>query len=208
MNQILTVIDLMRHGEPEGGNKYRGSLDEPLSEQGWAQMRGATAGHCPWQIIVSSPLRRCAEFARELADRHGRALEIEPDLREMSFGAWEGRTAAEIMADTPDALTDFWRDPITHPPPGGESLVGCKARIGAAWEGLSKRYTGQHVLVVSHGGVIRVVLAHILEMPLARIWRLEVPYVNFSRIRIYGSDAMAEPMLASHGASPDGVLNE
>ncbi len=72
MSQVVTTVDLLRHGEPEGGNKYRGALDDPLSELGWAQMRAATGDRCPWQAIVSSPLRRCAAFARELANRHGR----------------------------------------------------------------------------------------------------------------------------------------
>ena len=61
-----TVIDLIRHGEPEGGVRIRGSRDDPLSDIGWSQMWSAVGQAKPWHEIVSSPLSRCAAFAREL----------------------------------------------------------------------------------------------------------------------------------------------
>jgi alpha-ribazole phosphatase len=195
----VTTIDLLRHGEPQGGVRYRGALDDPLSERGWAQMRAAVGQHCPWQTIVSSPLQRCAAFARSLAEQHALPLEIEPGLHEMRFGAWEGRTPTEIMATTPAALERFWRDPLTYPPPEGESLPDCKSRVVAAWQALLARHVGNHVLVVGHGGMIRLVLCHILEIPLQRLWRLEVPYATLSRIRIHGVSPTAEPLLVFHG---------
>lgn len=199
-DDTITTIDLLRHGEPEGGRRYRGTLDDPLSASGWEQMRAAV---CllprPWQVIVSSPLQRCAAFARDLAGRHQLPLEFEADLREMSFGAWEGRTPAEIMTATPDALERFWHDPIHHPPPGGEGLLDCNDRVVNAWRNLLQRHTGRHVLLVGHGGTIRIVLCHILEIPLRRLWRLEVPYANISRIIVHGRGAEAEPSLLFHG---------
>ena len=54
-----TLIDIIRHGEPVGGKRYRGQIDDPLSEKGWQQMRDAVAGHNPWDVIISSPLARC-----------------------------------------------------------------------------------------------------------------------------------------------------
>jgi len=201
MMQAVTTIDLLRHGAPEGGNRYRGSLDDPLSEQGWTQMRTAVGQHCPWQFVISSPLRRCADFARKLAERHQLPWQPEPAFQEMSFGAWEGRTAADILLTTPEALDNFWRDPLHHPPPGGESLVDCNARVLTAWHAMLERYQGQHVLLVSHGGVIRILLRHVLDMPLARIWRLEVPYASISRVRVHGVDADAQPLLVFHAAA-------
>jgi alpha-ribazole phosphatase/probable phosphoglycerate mutase len=194
---IITLVDLLRHGEPEGGNRYRGSLDDPLSQQGWAQLRAAVAQQRPWDVIVSSPLRRCADFARELADKLDLALEIESDLREITFGEWEGRTLTEIMLSNPQALKRFWRDPVNNPPPGGEPLADCAARVTAAWRAVLQRHAGRHVLIVGHGGMIRLVLQHILEMPLGHIWRLEVPYASFSRVRIYGQGE--EASLVFHG---------
>jgi alpha-ribazole phosphatase len=58
------TLDFMRHGEPVGGRKYRGQLDDPLSEKGWEQMRAAVGEAWPWTRIVSSPLLRCSEGSR------------------------------------------------------------------------------------------------------------------------------------------------
>jgi len=67
--QNQTQIDLLRHGEPVGGRRYRGQTDDPLSEKGWQQMRAAVLDVQGWDVIYSSPLRRCAEFAQELSRR-------------------------------------------------------------------------------------------------------------------------------------------
>src|SRR5512135_3739579 len=170
MNEVLTTIDLLRHGEPVGGQRFRGTIDDPLSELGWRQME-ATAGALPaWQVVVSSPLRRCADFASALAGRHGVPLEREAGLREIGFGEWEGYTAKELMETSPEALTRFWSDPRGQTPPGGEPFADFAARVVAAWEGLLARHQGKQILLVCHGGVIRLILAHILEMPLGNLF--------------------------------------
>ena len=130
---MITTVDLIRHGEPVGGRKYRGQLDDPLSEKGWSQMRNAVADHCPWDTIISSPLSRCAEFANELSERHQRSLKLEPQFKEIGFGDWEGQTAEEIQTNMPGALEAFWRDPIKERPPGAEPLVMFQKRIESAW---------------------------------------------------------------------------
>lgn len=198
-NNTITTIDLLRHGEPEGGPKYRGALDEPLSERGWGQLHTAVGAHPPWERVVSSPLKRCAEFAQALGQQHGIGVEIESDFREMRFGDWEGRTAAAVMAATPEAVQRFWRDPLAYPPPGGEPLQEWAAKVTAAWQALLARHQGRHVLVLSHGGTMRVILCHLLDMPLRRLWRLDIPYATLSRVRLYGSDEGTEPMLVFHG---------
>jgi len=63
---LTTYIDVIRHGEPVGGRRYRGySVDDPLTKKGWAQMRAAVPETPPWQHIVSSPLKRCLEFSQD-----------------------------------------------------------------------------------------------------------------------------------------------
>lgn len=198
MNEDFTTIDLLRHGEPEGGRKFRGSLDDPLSSQGWAQMWAAVGKHHPWEVIISSPLIRCARFARELGERYDLPVEIATGLQEIGFGDWEGRTPAEIHAATPEALGRFWIDPLNNPPPGGEPLADFQRRVIAAWTGLLERHAGRHLLIVGHGGMIRMVLCHVLEMPLTRMWRLEIPYATLSRLRAYGRGIAAEPFMVFH----------
>ncbi|MBK8181432.1 MAG: alpha-ribazole phosphatase family protein [Candidatus Competibacteraceae bacterium] len=193
----VTVVDLLRHGEPEGGQKFRGAVDDPLSPRGWEQMRAAVGDYRGWQAIVSSPLIRCAAFAHELAERLNCPLEIVQVFSELSFGIWEGRAVAEVNATDPLTLARFWRDPVAYPVPNGEPVADFNGRTGRAWEGLLERYQGRHVLLVTHGGVIRMLLRRLLEMPLQAIWRIDVPYAAVSRLRQY-HDTAAAPHLEFH----------
>ncbi|MEF8793178.1 histidine phosphatase family protein [Thiohalorhabdus sp.] len=196
MDASETLIDLIRHGQPEGGRMFRGVTDHSLSEQGWAEMRLATAGEAGWEVVVTSPLTRCAEFAEVLADARGLPLERLHGLREMDFGAWDGRTASDILANGPGDLSAFWADPERAQAPEGEALADFRERVVSAWEHLLARYAGRHVLVVGHGGAIRVTLAHVLGMPLANLFRMEVPYAGRSRVR--SDDAGVR--LVAHGS--------
>ena len=195
---VTTTIDFIRHGEPVGGSKYRGQIDDPLSDKGWTQMREAVADHCPWQSIVSSPLSRCRAFAEELSERHGLPLALDERLMEIGFGDWEGQTRDQISAVDPEALQRFYSDPLTYRPPGAETLADFEARIVAAWQHLLENYQGRHVLVVGHAGVIRMVVRHVLEMPLERMFRLYVPNAGISRIRVDGEGDSALSSLMFH----------
>lgn len=195
---IATTVDLIRHGEPVGGHRYRGQTDDPLSEKGWCQMRDAVADHRPWDIVVSSPLQRCAAFARELSARHALPLEFEPRLREIGFGAWEGHTATELMRDDPDVVTRFWRNPVRNTPPGAEPLVAFRERVSAAWNDLLVRHAGRHVIIVCHGGVIRMIVSQVLALPLESLFRIQVPNAAITRVRVEGCGPEAFPNLIFH----------
>jgi alpha-ribazole phosphatase/probable phosphoglycerate mutase len=144
---VTTTLDLMRHGEPVGGRKYRGQIDDPLSEKGWAQMRDTVGNAAPWTRIVSSPLTRCRAFAEMLAERHGLPLSLDARLMEVGFGVWEGKSAAEIEADAPGTLARFKADPVNARPAGAEPLTGFHARVAAGLEDLLGQHRGQHVLL-------------------------------------------------------------
>jgi len=208
------VIELMRHGEPEGGRMFRGSMDDPLSETGWQQMRDAWARLNPtesatmsrgkesalsWKKIVSSPLIRCSAFAEEAARVSGLPLEIEPAFSEMSFGEWEGMAPDDVVREFPGKLEAFWRDSVTHGAPGGESMMHFQKRIVAAWRLLKSKNLDDSLLLVCHGGTIRMILAHVLDMPLTSLWRIAVPFANLSRIKIVRyADGSETQMLVSH----------
>lgn len=198
---IVTTVDLIRHGEPAGGIRFRGHTDDPLSITGWAQMRAAVQGESQWQVVVSSPLLRCAEFAAELAARAGVPLETEARFKEIGFGEWEGRTPEELMQSAPDCLDLLWRDPAGYTPPGGEGLEAFAARVTASWNDTLARHAGKKILVVGHGGVNRVILCHALQIPLRNMFRLDVPFAALSRIRVLGSGSEALPQLLFHGNS-------
>ncbi len=193
------LIDLIRHGEPVGGRRYRGQLDDPLSEKGWRQMREAVADQAPWDAIVTSPLRRCAAFAQELSRRHALPLEEDERLMEIGFGAWEGRTAQQITANDPQALMNFYLDPVRYRPPGAEAVADFRTRIAAVWDELLER-PNQHLLIVAHAGVIRMILCQVLGMPQERMFSILVPNAGITRIRVDGTGEMRLAQLVSHAA--------
>jgi len=189
----ITTLDFMRHGEPVGGRKYRGQIDDPLSDKGWAQMREAVGEHCPWSRIVSSPLARCSAFALELAARHQLSLTLEDRLKEVGFGAWEGKSAAELNEENPLQLPRFKADPINARPPGAEPVEKFFQRVAEGVESLLQNFPEEHLLVICHAGVIRMAMAHGLDIPLNNAYRIEVPTAGITRI----SYESIEPMLAT-----------
>lgn len=184
----ITYIDLLRHGEVEGGVCFRGSTDDSLTAAGWAQMWTAVGTEVHWDRIVSSPLARCADFARALARKRSIPLEIHEDLRELHFGAWEGRSVAELMADQPEALTRFWQDPLSHPPPNAEPLTQLQSRILTVGNAVLARYPREHTLLITHGGPIRILLCHALGKPLDRLLEIDAAHAALYRLCV-GSDA-------------------
>jgi len=199
MTSASTHIDLIRHGEPVGGTRYRGHTDDPLSEQGWAQMRGAVNDHNHWDMIVSSPLLRCAEFAIEVATRHTIPMQTDERFKEIYFGPWEGKTADELLQQDKQCLQRFWADPVHNMPAGAETIHEFEQRVLAGWDDMIHQHTGKHILLVGHGGMMRVILSHVLGMPRAHMFRLSVKYAAISRVRLddYGDSIM--PIVKFHG---------
>ncbi|SEL41669.1 alpha-ribazole phosphatase [Pseudomonas sp. NFIX51] len=169
-------LDLLRHGETELGGGLRGSLDDALTDAGWQQMRAAVAGRGPWDRLVSSPLQRCARFAEELGARLALPVTLDPDLQELHFGAWEGQSAVALMATDAEALGRFWADPYAFTPPQGEPVLAFSARVLGAVERLHQRYAGERVLLVSHGGVMRLLLARARGLPREQLLNVEVAH--------------------------------
>jgi alpha-ribazole phosphatase/probable phosphoglycerate mutase len=193
-----TLIDLMRHGAPVGGRRYRGQIDDPLSDAGWRQMWSAVGEEAPWSHIVSSPLSRCRAFADALGERHRLPVAVDPRLMEVGFGVWEGRTANELEQTEPGILQRFYHDPEYHRPDGAEPLDQFSARVVAAWRDLAATYSGRHLLVVTHAGVIRAAMAHLLGAPLATMYRIHVENAGITRFRM---DGQRPPTLQFHGRS-------
>ena len=191
-----TVIELLRHGEPVGGSRYRGQVDDPLSERGWQQMWQAVEGGSGWQRIVTSPLLRCREFALQLGERLDVPVHDEARFREVGFGEWEGRTRSELEQAQPGQVERFYRDPVAHRPPGAEPLDAFVTRVGLAFNELLGRHEGETVLVVAHAGVIRAILAQVLDIPPASMDRIHGANAGISRIR---TDRARGFNLMSHG---------
>ena len=195
---MTTFIDVIRHGEPVGGQRYRGySVDDPLTEKGWEQMRAAVPEAPHWQHIVSSPLKRCLEFSQELAEDLHINFSIEDNVKEIGFGDWEGKTPSEIIAEDSEALNHFYKDPVNNRPKGAEPLDTFSQRVWDAYLNIAETYKGKHVLIVAHAGVARAVTANILKMSLDDVYsRLKIEYGAIIRSSV---DEGAPPRLLIQG---------
>lgn len=184
MREVRAVVELLRHGEPVGGHRVRGSVDDPLSELGWEQMQQAVGDCRPWSRIITSPLRRCAAFAEHVAQRHDTPLRIDSSLAEIDFGDWEGQRPQALWSQAPAQVRGFFADPLANPPPGGEPFADFQVRVMDAWEHIVREAEGRW-LIVAHGGTIRVILASVLQIPPQKMFSLEVGYACLSQLAIY-----------------------
>lgn len=175
------IIDLLRHGEPEGGRRYRGQTDDPLAERGWEQMRRALEGERPWRTVVTSPLARCADFAEALAGELGLEATREERFMEVGYGEWAGLSPGELRERDPEGFAAFRADPWSNRPRGAEPMEAFTERVLDAFAEHAAA-AAFPLLVVAHAGVIRTVVADALGMPLANLYRLQIPYAG--RVRL------------------------
>ncbi|GAB2575036.1 histidine phosphatase family protein [Dyella jejuensis] len=169
-------IDLLRHGDT-GQRSYRGQLDDALSDAGWAQLRAAVEGRA-WDLIVSSTLQRCAAFAQELSLARGVPLHLDARLAEYHFGTWQGMPIERIAEQQGDALAQFWADPVAHPPPGAETFAAFRERLGAALDDVAAQAPDRRVLVITHGGAIRLLRCLVEKRSYGDMAGIDVPHAS------------------------------
>lgn len=181
---VTARVVLLRHGEPEATASGRcyGKLDVGLSDRGRAQVDALTPWlrDLPLRAVVASPRRRALESAERLTASWGLAVEVDPDVAELDFGAFEGLRYAEVEARYPELYARWMSDPTEVAFPGGESHAMLHARVMAAAERIRARARGGAVLVASHGGVVRTWVAGWLGMPRAHIFRLDVGHASLT----------------------------
>lgn len=186
MIEPSTVIDFLRHGHCQGGEIFRGSTDVELSTEGWQQLRRTVGDNSgKWTRIVCSPLLRCQLFAHECAEKWGIPIEVDPRWQEMSFGHWEGRLVSEVLEQDREGVMAFFHDPMNKMPEGAEPMSQIVTRLQEGWLDIKQKYPGERVLVVAHGGVIRIHLAQLLGLKLSAISQLHQPYAALNRVGVF-----------------------
>lgn len=178
---MVTTFYLIRHGETEGGEvkRYKGTIDVPLSEKGVKQMervaeylRRVTS----LKAIYTSNLSRALKSAEIIAEPHSLNPIVVPDLRERNFGLWEGMSFDEIREKYPREFDAWAGNPLKFSPMGGETTLEMQKRVINALDEIIRNHNGEHIAIVSHGGVNRIILCHILDIPLENIFRIEQDY--------------------------------
>lgn len=171
-------IVLTRHGHVEGIDppRFRGRTELPLSELGKRQA-AAIARRLGEQevrprVIYASPLGRCIETAEAIAATTGAQVEPDPDLVDLDYGEWQGRSHAEVGEADPDALSAWYRTPHLVRFPLGESLQDLMLRTSDLLRRLSIDHPDEMIVLVGHDNVNRVMLLQMLDMPLSGYWRL------------------------------------
>lgn len=170
------TIYLLRHGAVQSqkdGKRYIGWQDLPLSRIGVAQAT-TWADHFKGlglEEICCSDLIRCRETARIIAAPHSLVPCPCRELREIHMGAWEGKTFQEVNALHPRAFKARGQYLADHRPPEGESFRDLQNRVWPLFEAVVRRLR-HRTLVVTHAGVIRVLLCRLLSMPLDHLFSI------------------------------------
>lgn len=164
---------LVRHGESVLGRarRYAGHRDTPLTAEGRlhiSRLRSQFRRLRP-ELIFSSDLRRCRQTARILSPDG--EIRTSPRLRELDFGAWDGRTADSCRRRDPDRFDRWMRDPWSVRPPRGESLSRLWRRVRTFVASLARSHPRRTLAIITHGGPIRALLA----ADRGRFWSIDVP---------------------------------
>ncbi len=190
----MTRLLLVRHGATEFNSSLRftGHSQIPLSDLGSRQAvkLGRRLAGEKIDVVCTSDLRRALDTA-ETACR-GRDLEVLPcpELREVDYGDCEGLTFEEIAARFPEVVEPWlgYSPDLTFP--GGESLAGFIERVGGFLDRLERNPQWRTVLVVSHGGVIRVLLCRLLGLSTDHWWQFRIDNVSISIVETDGKRAI------------------
>lgn len=184
--------------------RFQGVADIPLNEQGRRQARRLARyveGLEDDAEVYSSPLIRSVQTAKLAFP--GRVLRLDPRLRELNFGAFEGKTQTENETDP--AWATWMVDPFELAPPGGESYSQLRERAGA-WMREVATVGAAHVVAVTHSGTIQMLLAEVLGVEKVR-WRKRIylRHASISRVLFRGNEIVVERVNDTRHLTPEGV---
>ncbi|HEY9676378.1 MAG TPA: histidine phosphatase family protein [Drouetiella sp.] len=184
--EAITSLLLIRHGHTdatEAGLLYTDPAAR-LTSKGEEQARAVAKWipkHSP-HVLVANTAKRVQATADIISD----TISIKPTIcegfDEWRVGQWEGRTYLDIKKNDPEIYAAWSEDPITHRPPGGESIEDLCERIKCSLFDLIKANEGKTVAFVTHAGIIRAILVNALGMSVHNFWRLSVPTGSVSRV--------------------------
>jgi alpha-ribazole phosphatase len=179
---------LVRHGETtwNAEGRLQGQTDVPLSPRGrcqavaLARVLAAETVHA----LYTSDLQRARDTALILAGSLGLPVHIEPGLREMAFGHWEGLTYDAIEQRDAATLAAWYADPVQVAPPGGESLAQVTRRVKAVLACLASACQEHTAVLVAHGGPLRVLLCLALGLPPQTHWQFVLAPGSLTELRL------------------------
>lgn len=186
----MTRIYLVRHGETawNAEGRWQGTLDIPLGEVGHQQAQ-ALAKHLkdrPIAAIYSSDLSRARDTAEPLSRAKGLEIQTDARLRELDFGVFQGLTHDEIRAKYPEEERELFVDYLDFVLPEGESRRTVQARVYEMWQEVVRRHPNSEVVVMSHGGPVRLLLLKLFDDQVERMLKVPLPNVSVTTITAEG----------------------
>lgn len=184
-------ITLMRHGQTQGGDIYRGCTNDRLTELGMEQMYQATDLLLnPVDKIISSSLLRCCEFSQKYSAKKKLNVDYKDSFQEINFGQWETKDYDQINKLYSSELKQYYQDPYSYTPPDAESMIDFEKRVIKGWHEIIKNTSpNSHVLVVTHGGVIRMLLHKLLEIPFTRTFNVSIGHGCLIGLKVYPGES-------------------
>jgi broad specificity phosphatase PhoE len=179
MNGVLFI----RHAETDMAGTFCGHSNPPINARGRQRIQTLmnTLNGEEINCIFASDLERAACTASMLADAFGVPCIMKPDLREINFGTWEGLTWQQIQAQD-EAYARRWTEAYPNlPAPGGESFADFQTRVIAEVTEILNSSNRRQAAIVTHGGVLRVVLQAMCGLGENEAWELTKPYCSFFR---------------------------
>ncbi len=199
---MTTKIVLVRHGETEWNktSRYQGVKDVELNEKGKKQAKKLFdyLKDEKFDTIYSSTLKRAQETIQGIADYQNKEIITISELMEIDFGQWEGLTFSEIEKDYPDLAKKWAKDPTCCKPPDGEHIREVEERVGETIDKIVDDNPDKKILIATHGGIIRIIFAYLLGLPLSRIFSIEVENVSISRINFYEHYPVVKLLNSTH----------
>lgn len=206
---MQTTVLLIRHGVTAWHTEGRvlGQRDVPLSAEGVAQAEEVAANLAGVKLgeVLSSPLQRAVQTAEIIGREASIEVARDPRLNDFKLGKWTGMSYDEVAADA--EYQRFLRDPASTGIPGGESLLEIQRRAVAAVEqALSDAPSGDAVAIVTHAGVIRVLLSHYMGSPPANYHRIRVNPGSISILSFADDRELPRVLAVNLGGSIQRVL--
>lgn len=176
----MSKIYLVRHGKVDGLPALYGRTDISVAQKENERiLQQLQTLNITAEQVISSPLSRCFTLAQLYAESVGASVHRYAALKEMAFGDVDGVCFDELYQDKArwQLMEKFWADPVQHSLPNAELLGGFSYRVVHGWKNVLKQHkdsNSQSTVVICHGGVIRMILAHVLGVD----WRNAAWYTH------------------------------
>lgn len=185
----ITTLSLIRHAEVEARYQgvFGGTIDMDLSPRGQEQAVALARylKHKKFDAIYASPMKRVQQTLSPCLTNGAPQPVIQPDLHEVHFGDWTGLSFAQVQ-ERFGARASSWLDQFAAGNiPNAENVTAYRARIEPCVREVLHRHSGQRVAVFCHGGVIRQILAILLDLPLPKTAGFEIDYTSITEVEIH-----------------------